>query len=79
MEFELQVKTIFGELDKRFFVNKLSDVKLEMSSRMKKCAGIYYPPKKSGDLSVIRLNKTMLSERSYIEVMQTLAVSGNSF
>lgn len=79
MDLDLQVKTIFSELNKRFFVNKLSDVRLELSSRMKKCAGIYYPPKKSGDLSVIRLNKTMLSERSHSELMQTVAVSGNSF
>lgn len=79
MNFEAKLKLKFSELNKRFFGNKLNDVKLEFSDRMKNAAGIFYPPRKHQNCCQIRLNRSMLSLRSDKEQMETLLVRSAPF
>lgn len=74
-----KVKDKFDEFNKRFFNNKLVDVKLEFSDNMKNSAGIFYPPQKQQNFGRIRLNRPMLSMRSDKERMETLLVRNTSF
>ena len=59
-----------------FFENKLNNVIIELSTKMKSGAGIFYPPsKKHGNQAVIRLNKPLLALRSRKDLIDTLLVS----
>lgn len=75
MKFELTIQTYFQDFNQRFFGNKLKDVKLEFSSRMKNSAGVFSTKKIPGKSGTIRLNKPLLSSRSDKEVKETLLVS----
>lgn len=73
---EVTVISLFNRYNKKYFQNKLDDVKLELSTKMKSGAGIFYPPsKKHGNRAVIRLNKTLLSLRTRKDLIDTLLVS----
>lgn len=78
MDLALKIRKYFIEYNKRFFDNKLQNLKIEFSDKMTSSAGIFYPPKKPENCSVIRLNQPMLLLRSDKELMETLLVSYNS-
>lgn len=79
MNFEKKIQNYFREFSERFFDNKLHNVKLEFSGRMKNSAGIFYPSGKQGSSCKIRLNRPMLLLRSDKEAMETLLVRRNMF
>lgn len=63
---------LFDEYNKRFFEDKLSNVEVLWSNRMKLSAGVYNP-----NLDKIILNLNLLSSRSEKEVKETLLVRSN--
>jgi len=79
MDLEIKTKKRFIEFNRRFFDNKLAQVVLEFSDKMKVSAGMFYPPSKVSSSSRIRLNRQMLSMRSDKEVIATLLVRNSSF
>lgn len=75
---EAIVNSLFNLFNHEYFQNKLDDVKLELSTRMKSGAGIFYPrSQKHGNRAVIRLNKPLLALRTKKELTDTLLVSFN--
>lgn len=72
------INNLFNLFNHEYFQNKLDDVKLELSTRMKSGAGIFYPrSQKRGNRAVIRLNKPLLALRTEKELIDTLLVSFN--
>lgn len=73
---EATVTNLFNHYNHVYFENKLENVKLELSTKMKSGAGIFYPRSKMhGNQAVIRLNKPMLALRTRKELIDTLLVS----
>lgn len=67
---------LFQIYNQMYFENKLNNVIIELSTKMKSGAGIFYPPsKKHGNQAVIRLNKPLLALRSRKDLIDTLLVS----
>ncbi|CAO1416150.1 unnamed protein product [Diamesa tonsa] len=64
---------LFNNFNHDYFQNKLDDVKLELSTRMKTGAGIFYPrSEKRGNRAVIRLNKPLLALRTRKDLIDSL-------
>lgn len=78
MNFETKIDEYFKHFNERFFDKKLLQVKLELSSKMKSSAGIFYPKRKSEKFARIRLNHRLLENRTDKEIMETLLVRNTS-
>lgn len=74
-----KTKIYFREFNELFFNNKLNNVRLEFSDKMRNSAGIFYPARNQEKFAKIRLNHPMLSIRSDKEIMETLLVRSASF
>ena len=70
------ITDMYNQFNHEYFLNKLDDVELEFSTRMKTGAGIFYPrTEKRGNRAIIRLNKPLLALRTRNEIIDTLLVS----
>lgn len=78
MDLEIKTKKRFGEFNRRFFHNKLTQVQLEFSDKLKVSAGMFYPPTKKNSSIRIALNRPMLMMRNDEEVNATLLVRNAS-